>query len=237
MRVENVSFSLHAGETLALVGEVGLWQVDDGGRSILRLIEPRAKGVYFFEGQDVRALDSGSLRKLRREHADGVSGSIRQPQSTQERWPSHRRADHRAWSCSTAPGARDRVADLLEKVGLTGDMATRLPHEFSGGKRQGIAIARALALSPTLIVADEDGLGARRFGEGTRHQFADAVASRTGPRLPVHLARHRGGRKRSAIGSPSCISARLWRLVRALRSSRTHIDPYTRKLMAAAPVA
>jgi peptide/nickel transport system ATP-binding protein len=150
--VENVSFSLHAGETLALVGESGCGK-STTGRSILRLIEP-SEGRVLFEGQDVRALDSESLRKLRR----GMQMVFQDPFASLNPRKSIGQAIAEpiiVHGLARPRQARDRVADLLEKVGLTADMVTRLPHEFSGGQRQRIAIARALALSPKLIVADE----------------------------------------------------------------------------------
>jgi peptide/nickel transport system ATP-binding protein len=150
--VENVSFSLHAGETLALVGESGCGK-STTGRSILRLIEP-SEGRVLFEGQDVRALNSESLRKLRR----GMQMVFQDPFASLNPRKSVGQAIVEpiiVHGLARPRQARDRVADLLEKVGLTADMATRLPHEFSGGQRQRIAIARALALSPKLIVADE----------------------------------------------------------------------------------
>jgi peptide/nickel transport system ATP-binding protein len=150
--VEDVSFSLCAGETLALVGESGCGK-STTGRSILRLVEPSA-GAILFEGSDVRALDPAGLRKMRQnmqmifqdpfaslDPRQSVGAAIAEPIVVH--------------GLATRREARDRVADLLRKVGLTPDMATRLPHEFSGGQRQRIAIARALALSPKLIVADE----------------------------------------------------------------------------------
>ncbi len=150
--VENVSFSLRAGETLALVGESGCGK-STTGRSILRLVEP-SEGRVIFEGRDVRALDSKSLRKLRQQMQmifQDPFASLNPRKSAGEAIAEpiivHRLARPRE--------ARDRVADLLHRVGLTPDMATRSPHEFSGGQRQRIAIARALALSPRLIVADE----------------------------------------------------------------------------------
>jgi peptide/nickel transport system ATP-binding protein len=150
--VEDISFSLHAGETLALVGESGCGK-STTGRSILRLVEPNA-GRVLFEGQDVRALDARGLRRMRRRMQmifqdpfaslnprKSVGAAIAEPIIV------HGLASKRE--------ARERVAELLRKVGLTPDMAGRFPHEFSGGQRQRLAIARALGLAPKLIVADE----------------------------------------------------------------------------------
>jgi peptide/nickel transport system ATP-binding protein len=150
--VEDVSFSLRAGETLALVGESGCGK-STTGRSILRLVEPNA-GRVLFEGQDVRALDARGLRRMRRRMQmifqdpfaslnprKSVGAAIAEPIIV------HGLASKRE--------ARERVAELLRKVGLTPDMAGRFPHEFSGGQRQRLAIARALGLAPKLIVADE----------------------------------------------------------------------------------
>ncbi|MEP6971296.1 MAG: ABC transporter ATP-binding protein, partial [Betaproteobacteria bacterium] len=150
--VENVSFSLHAGETLALVGESGCGK-STTGRSILRLVEPHS-GSVLFEGQDVRALDPVGLRAARRHMQmifqdpfaslnprKTVGGAIAEPMVV------HGLLDRAQ--------ARERVSELLRKVGLSPDMASRFPHEFSGGQRQRLSIARALALEPRLLVADE----------------------------------------------------------------------------------
>jgi len=150
--VEDVSFAVNAGETLALVGESGCGK-STTGRSILRLVEPSG-GRVLFEGQDVFALDPQGLRKMR----------LRMQMIFQDPFASlNPRMSVGAaigepivvHGLATRREARDRVADLLRKVGLSPDMAERFPHEFSGGQRQRIAIARALALGPKLIVADE----------------------------------------------------------------------------------
>ena len=150
--VENISFDLRAGETLALVGESGCGK-STTGRSILRLVPP-SSGTILFEGKDVGTLDREGLRAARRRMQmifqdpfaslnprKTVGSAIAEPMVV------HGLCDR--------PAARDRVAELLRKVGLAPDMASRFPHEFSGGQRQRLCIARALALSPRLIVADE----------------------------------------------------------------------------------
>jgi peptide/nickel transport system ATP-binding protein len=150
--VENVSFSIQPGETLALVGESGCGK-STIGRSIVRLVEPHA-GSIMIGSQDVLALDGRRLRDMRR-HVQIIfqdpyaSLNPRQPVGAAIAEPliAHGIADRRT--------AVQRVAELLEQVGLAPDMASRFPHEFSGGQRQRICIARALALQPKLIVADE----------------------------------------------------------------------------------
>ncbi|MCZ8313548.1 ABC transporter ATP-binding protein [Phreatobacter sp.] len=150
--VENVSFSLHAGETLALVGESGCGK-STTGRSILRLIQPNS-GSVVVDGEDVLTLESAKLRDMRKRMQIifqdpfaslnprmSIGSAIAEP--------------FYAHGLASGSEARDRVADLLTRVGLSPDMASRYPHEFSGGQRQRICIARALALGPKLIVADE----------------------------------------------------------------------------------
>ncbi|MBW7972000.1 ABC transporter ATP-binding protein [Bradyrhizobium sp. BR 10289] len=150
--VENISFTLRAGETLALVGESGCGK-STTGRSILKLIEPDA-GTVLIDGQDVLAMNGRTLRDFRR-HMQIVFQDPFASLNPRMSVGTAIAAPLLANGLATASQARDKVADLLVRVGLTADMAARFPHEFSGGQRQRICIARALALGPKLIVADE----------------------------------------------------------------------------------
>ncbi|SFB43060.1 peptide/nickel transport system ATP-binding protein [Rhizobium sp. NFR07] len=150
--VENVSFDLFQGETLSLVGESGCGK-STTGRSIMRLVEPTA-GDVSLDGYDVMKLDTVALRNMRKSvqmiFQDPFSSL--NPRMTVGTAISEPFIKHKL---GTARQAKEKTADLLEKVGLSADMASRYPHEFSGGQRQRIAIARALALDPKVIVADE----------------------------------------------------------------------------------
>src|ERR671925_16007 len=151
--VDDVSFDIMAGETLGLVGESGCGK-STTGRSILRLIEPTA-GEVWFEDKNVTTLDKRSLRALRKEmqiifqdpyaslNPRMTVGSI-----IGEALVIHKLAPNRR-------AREERVVQLLETVGLSSEHLRRYPHEFSGGQRQRIGIARALAVSPKLIIADE----------------------------------------------------------------------------------
>jgi glutathione transport system ATP-binding protein len=150
--VEQVSFDLAVGETLALVGESGCGK-STTGRSLLRLVEP-ARGEIRFEGQDIAKLPRERLREVRRD----IQMIFQDPfASLDPRLTVGFSIAEPLYVHGVAKGreAEERVAALLAHVGLSPDHAQRYPHEFSGGQRQRIAIARALALRPRVIVADE----------------------------------------------------------------------------------
>ena len=151
--VDGVSFELAAGETLGVVGESGCGK-STTGRCILRLIEP-TEGQVLFEGKDVTGADKQALRALARDMQiifQDPYASLN-PRMTVgaiigEALTIHKLAPTRA-------AYEARIVELLETVGLAADHMRRYPHEFSGGQRQRIGIARALAVSPKLVVCDE----------------------------------------------------------------------------------
>jgi peptide/nickel transport system ATP-binding protein len=151
--VDGVSFDVYAGETLGLVGESGCGKTTLG-RALLRLLEP-TDGRIFFEGTDLATLGPRELRQLR----SRMQLIFQDPYSSLNPRLSAGEAISEAMKVHGLGGSerqrRDAVVDLLEKVSLKAEHYGRRPHEFSGGQRQRIVIARALALRPAFIVADE----------------------------------------------------------------------------------
>ncbi len=231
--VEKVSFDLWPGETLSLVGESGSGK-STTGRALLRLVESQG-GEIIFNGQRIDTLSPGKLQALRRD----IQFIFQDPYASLD--PRQTIGDSiieplRVHGLLQGNEAAARVAWLLERVGLLPEHAWRYPHEFSGGQRQRICIARALALNPKVIIADEavSALDVSIRGQiinllldlqrdfGIAYLFIShdmAVVERISHRVAVMY-----------LGQIVEIGLR-----RAVFENPQH--PYTRKLLAAVPVA
>ncbi|KDD02544.1 glutathione ABC transporter, ATP-binding protein GsiA [Bordetella bronchiseptica MBORD681] len=231
--VEQVSFELFPGETLALVGESGCGKTTTG-RSLLQLVKSQG-GSIEFDGRDIGVLRGAAMQSLRRhiqfifqDPFASLNPRMTVGDSIMEPLLVHRTASGRA--------ARERVRWLMDKCGLLPEMTDRYPHEFSGGQRQRICIARALALSPKVVIADESVSALdvsiqaqivnllldlqRELGVSYLFISHDmAVVERVSHRVAVMY-----------LGQIVEIGPR-----RAIFENPQH--PYTRKLMAAVPIA
>jgi len=150
--VDGVDFALEKGETLGIVGESGCGKTT-AGMAVMGLTPPTA-GTVWFKGQAMRSMEAGELRQVRRQmqliFQDPYSSL--NPRMTVNQILADPMDVHQIY---TGPERRERLAFLLETVGLSPEQGTRYPHEFSGGQRQRIGIARALALDPVVIIGDE----------------------------------------------------------------------------------
>ena len=151
--VNNVSFDVEEGEVFSLVGESGCGK-STTARTIIKLIEPKS-GKIVFDGRDITRLKPQEMRPIRREMQmifQDPYASLNPRQKIMEIL-TEPMLFHKL--CSSKAEAEEKAIHLLERVGLSSEQANRYPHQFSGGQRQRIGIARALAVEPKFIIADE----------------------------------------------------------------------------------
>lgn len=228
--IKGVSFDLQAGETLSMVGESGSGKTTIG-RAILGLA-PVSDGRISFRGTDIQAAGRAQRRKIARD----IQVVFQDPYSSLN--PSMQIEDILVEPLKAAGigGGRERVRNLLDSVGLPSDAARRYPREFSGGQRQRIAIARALAMEPSVIICDEPTSALDVTTQAKVLQLFKDLQEMTG--VAYLFISH-------DLGVVHSISDRIAVLYRgeivelgdARQVATAPAHPYTRKLQMAAPVA
>ncbi|NUT38724.1 MAG: ABC transporter ATP-binding protein [Thermoactinospora sp.] len=223
--LRGIDLSVAPGETLGLVGESGSGKTTVG-RAVLGLV-PVESGTITFGGERIEH----AHRRRRRELARDLQVIFQDPYTSLN--PSRTIGDTLAEPLLGMPGARARVATLLERVHLPADAAARLPREFSGGQRQRVAIARALAIGPKLIVCDEPVSALDLTTQKTVLDLLREIQEQTGVSylfVSHDLAVVRFVSDRIAV-------LRDGRIVEELGVRGEPAHPYTRSLLLAAPVA
>ncbi|MET9088370.1 ATP-binding cassette domain-containing protein [Streptomyces sp. NPDC004237] len=228
--IDHVTFDVHPGETLSLVGESGSGKTTIG-RAVLGLA-PVTGGSITFNGETI----SGISRSRRRKVARGVQVVFQDPYSSLN--PSMTVADILVEPLAGAgiTDGRDRVRELLDAVGLPADAGRRYPREFSGGQRQRIAIARALALRPSLIICDEPTSALDVTTQARVLSLLADLQKETG--VAYLFISHDLGVVNSISDRIAVLHrGRIVEIGKARDIAANPQDPYTRRLQMAAPVA